>query len=149
MNHEQFIKELGSIFGFTGIGTDELSVEHAERAIINEVKALAAATDLEELRRMRCRTGAMTAEEGSKKCKSVLVPIPEFIFRSGGIYEFDPSHPEYGINEKGERCLSLDEHIVSAIQALWDAGIVTRSCCCGHGSGWGLVSILPVCGKPS
>lgn len=83
-----------------------------------------------------------------------LVPIPQFLFDHGGVkmredfsepdsdWGFDPTHPEYGINEAGEKCLRLDSCIVPIIKAMWAAGIVTVSCCCGHGSPHGVVSIL-------
>lgn len=64
-------------------------------------------------------------------CRSILVPIPDLVWPY--IVQFDPTHPEYGIDEQGRKCLRLDEHIVPAIKALWDAGIPTFSCCCGHG----------------
>lgn len=104
--------------------------------------------DEDELRHMRCRTASL-AGGGREGCEAVLVPIPDFVFEAGGIYEFDPEHPEYGLDEEGRRCLRLDVHIVPAIKTLWAAGIVTRSCCCGHGSGWGIVSVLPECGPSS
>ena len=31
--------------------------------------------------------------------------------------------------------ISIDECIVEQMQALWEAGIVTLACCCGHGEG--------------
>lgn len=72
---------------------------------------------------------------------AVLVPIPEFLFEQGGIYEFDPTHPEYGIDAEGRRCLALDPCIVPAIKALWEAGIVTISCCCGHAGRNGVITV--------
>lgn len=90
--------------------------------------------------------------------KSELVPIPQFLFDRGGVkmredftdsgidsdWGFDPTHPEYGINELGEKCFRLDQCIIPAVKALWDAGIVTISCCCGHDTktGEGVISIL-------
>lgn len=82
-----------------------------------------------------------------------LVPIPQFLWDHGGVkmressgtdddWGFDPTHPEYGINERGEKCLALDTCIVPAIQALWAAGVVTVSCCCGHGAPHGVISIM-------
>lgn len=82
-----------------------------------------------------------------------LVPIPQWLFDLGGVkmkerpddesdWGFDPTHPEYGFNDDGERCLRLDSCIVPAIKALWAAGIVTVSCCCGHDeSPHGVISI--------
>jgi len=69
--------------------------------------------------------------------QKMLVPIPDMLTVSG----FDPTHPEFGINDDGERCLNLDACIVPAVQALWDAGIVTESCCCGHGDAWGVIKV--------
>lgn len=90
--------------------------------------------------------------------ESELVPIPQFLFERGGVkmredftdrgidsdWGFDPTHPEYGTNDAGEMCLRLDRCIVPAVKALWAAGIVTVSCCCGHDnrSGDGVISIL-------
>lgn len=82
-----------------------------------------------------------------------LVPIPQLLWDQGGVkmregftapdsdWGFDPSHPEYGINDQGEKCLALDACIVPAVKALWGAGIVTISCCCGHGAPHGVISI--------
>lgn len=61
-----------------------------------------------------------------------LVPIPEHVWEQNGIHEFDPEHPEYGIDDQGQRCLMLDVCIIPAIRALWDAGVVTLASCCGH-----------------
>lgn len=73
--------------------------------------------------------------------RSELVPIPDLLWDAGAIYEFDPTHPEYGIDAEGRKCLALDACIVPAIKALWDAGVVTMSCCCGHGDPWGVITI--------
>lgn len=73
--------------------------------------------------------------------QSVLVPIPDLLWENNAIHDFDPSHPEYGINDRGERCLVLDACIVPAIKALWSAGFVTLSCCCGHGEPWGVITM--------
>jgi hypothetical protein len=70
--------------------------------------------------------------------EQVLVPIPEKIMPY--IYEWDPNHSEYGVNENGEKCLRLDKCIVPLIQKLWDGDFNTTSCCCGHGS-YGVVGL--------
>ena len=82
-----------------------------------------------------------------------LVPIPQLLWDHGGVkmrerhgddsdWGFDPTHPEYGINDAGEKCLRLDACIIPAIQALWAAGIVTVSCCCGHNNpAGGVISV--------
>ena len=70
-----------------------------------------------------------------------LIPIPEHLWKNNAVYSFDPEHPEYGLDEEGRRCLALDACIVPAVQQLWQAGIVTLSCCCGHGDPWGVITI--------
>lgn len=82
----------------------------------------------------------------TQKCETVLVPIPDLVWPF--IYKFDPTHPEYGIDEQGRKCLALDEHVAPAVQALWAAGIPTSSCCCGHGEkGYygGLIALPMAC----
>lgn len=69
--------------------------------------------------------------------ESTLVPIPDFITP----FEFDPSHPEYGIDEQGRRCFRIDSCIVPVLLAVWEAGFKTMGCCCGHGSGRGVISL--------
>lgn len=76
--------------------------------------------------------------------KTLLVPIPDFlvadykyIFDSA---DFGPSR-EFDIDGEGRQCFALDACIVPAVLALWDAGIRSTGCCCGHGSGHGMVSI--------
>lgn len=70
-----------------------------------------------------------------------LVPIPDLLWQAGAIYDFSPTHPEYGIDAEGRKCLAIDACIVPAIRTLWEAGVVTMSCCCGHGGGWGVITI--------
>ena len=41
--------------------------------------------------------------------------------------------PEGIAPERQNRQVSIDECIVPQIQALWEAGIQTLGCCCGHG----------------
>lgn len=67
-----------------------------------------------------------------------LVPIPDYL-RPG--VDFDATHPEFGIDEQGRECFSLDACIVPALEALWAAGVVTVGCCCGHGSRRGAISL--------
>lgn len=71
----------------------------------------------------------------------LLVPIPDWLEAVGGIHQFDPTHPEYGLDDQGRRCLRLDRCLVPAIEALWERRIVTTSCCCGHGEGPGSISL--------
>lgn len=77
--------------------------------------------------------------------RTKLVPIPEFlrsdyqdVFAAG---EAGPGR-EFDFDAEGRQCFALDECIVPAVQILWAAGIKTLGCCCGHGSGHGVVSIL-------
>ena len=69
--------------------------------------------------------------------KTLLMPIPPFIEP----FKFDPSHPEFGIDDEGRHCFAIDACIAPALQALWDAGIKTVGCCCGHGSGTGVIGL--------
>jgi hypothetical protein len=71
----------------------------------------------------------------------VLVPIPDLLWEADAIYEFDPTHPEYDIDDQGQRCLRLDSCLAPIVQRMWSAGIVTRSCCCGHGDTWPIVTV--------
>lgn len=75
-------------------------------------------------------------------CNEVeLVPIPEFL-RTDQIKDgLLSAHPEYGHNADGVACFQMDRCIVPAVKALWQAGIRTIGCCCGHGSGHGVISI--------
>jgi len=77
-------------------------------------------------------------------CKEYeLVSIPGFIRRDPEcVYEFDPKHPEYGLNELAEECFRIDRCIAPALKALWAAGIKTTGSCCGHGSGSGVIGLL-------
>lgn len=69
----------------------------------------------------------------------VMVPIPSLLedFRERA----DVAHPEYGHDLNGDVAFALDACIVPAVQALWEAGIRTIGCCCGHGSGHGVISL--------
>lgn len=82
-------------------------------------------------------------------CKThttILVPIPDFI-------KADPlcssaANPEvydggeYAIDSEGRQCFVIDACLVPAVQALWAAGIKTSGCCCGHGSGSGVIGLI-------
>lgn len=59
----------------------------------------------------------------------VLLPIPSHLWKNDAVPDEGAEHV---LNEAGEHCISVDECIVPAIRALWDAGIVTLSSCCGH-----------------
>lgn len=71
----------------------------------------------------------------------VLVPIPDLLWDRGAIFDFKPDHTEYDIDAQGRWCLRLDACIVPAVRALWQAGIATMSCCCGHGNAWGVITV--------
>jgi hypothetical protein len=74
-----------------------------------------------------------------------LVPIPDVLWESGEVAGFDPGHPEFGLDDQGRRCLALDTCIVPAVHALWAAGVITVSCCCGHSDGTnGVITIKTV-----
>jgi len=55
--------------------------------------------------------------------------------------DFDPTHPEYALDDHGNRCFRIDTCIVPALIAVWKAGFKTLGCCCGHGSGRGVISL--------
>jgi len=75
--------------------------------------------------------------------RSELVPIPDFMRNDPHcVFEFDPNHPEFGLDEEGRDCFRLDACIVPALLALWAKGIKTTGCCCGHGSGSGIIGLL-------
>lgn len=67
-----------------------------------------------------------------------LVPIPDHLRPE---VDFDATHPEFGIDAEGRECISMDACIAPAVEALWAARVVTFGCCCGHGSGKGVVSV--------
>lgn len=75
-----------------------------------------------------------------------LMPIPEFIkadplcSSASDLSVFDGC--EYAIDEQGRQCFVLDECIVPAVLALWEKGIKTSGCCCGHGSGSGVIGLI-------
>jgi hypothetical protein len=68
-----------------------------------------------------------------------MVPIPDLLADVRA--RADTAHPEYGHNDNGEVSLALDRCIVPAVKAVWAQGIRTIGCCCGHGSGHGVISI--------
>jgi hypothetical protein len=57
-----------------------------------------------------------------------LVPIPPLLWANNAVY---PEGAEHVVND-GEHYIPIDACIVPAVRALWDAGIVTLSSCCGH-----------------
>lgn len=68
-----------------------------------------------------------------------MVPIPDLL--ADARERFDAAHPEYGHGINGEPAFALDRCIVPAVKALWAQGIRTIGCCCGHGSGHGVISL--------
>ena len=78
---------------------------------------------------------------------STLVPIPPLLLPYYGPDSmFDPTHPEYGVDEQGRKCFVLDTCIVPALLAVWAAGMKTLGCCCGHGQRSGGVISLDTSG---
>ena len=71
--------------------------------------------------------------------ETTFVPIPAWATRSLSI--FDANHPEFGIDNQGRKCFAIDSCIAPALQAVWDAGFKTLGCCCGHGQGYGVISL--------
>lgn len=80
-------------------------------------------------------------------CQSrLLVTIPDFLRNEPLCSSADDptvfDGGEYAIDENGRQCFVLDECIVPAVLALWEKGIKTTCCCCGHGSGSGVIGLL-------
>ena len=74
--------------------------------------------------------------------RSELVPIPDFLITDDIRDSLNNAHPEYGhFPETNEPCFNLDACLVPAVKALWAIGVKTIGCCCGHGSGHGVISI--------
>lgn len=81
-----------------------------------------------------------------KQYSNVLLPIPQFILDDPlcssahvpGV--FDGS--EYAIDSEGRRCFVIDACLVPGLLALWEKGIKTAGCCCGHGSGSGVIGLI-------
>ena len=71
--------------------------------------------------------------------KGTLIPIPDGY--DWALANFDPTHPEYGLDDQGRKCFRIDSCIVPALLAVWAAGFKTLGCCCGHGQGNGVISI--------
>ena len=73
----------------------------------------------------------------------VLIPIPALLWNNNAVA---PLGAEHVLNDIGEHCILIDSCIVPAVKALWDAGIVTLSSCCGHAAPeedhpWGVLTI--------
>jgi hypothetical protein len=75
-----------------------------------------------------------------QKALGVLVPIPDFLWPHVH-FDFALTHPEFGIDEQGRRCLAVDECMVPALLALWEHEIPTISACCLHGTGEGVITL--------
>ena len=78
--------------------------------------------------------------------KSVLMPIPDFILAEPACHSAnDPTvftGDEYAIDKQGRKCFVVDACLVPALTVLWAAGIKTTGCCCGHGSGSGVIGLV-------
>jgi len=76
----------------------------------------------------------------------VLVPIPDFIMADPLCSSADNPEVfdggEYAIDDQGRQCFVIDECLVPALTALWAAGIKTSGCCCGHGTGSGVIGLI-------
>lgn len=68
-----------------------------------------------------------------------MVPIPDLLADVRG--RADIAHPEYGHDDNGEVAFAIDACIAPAVKALWAIGVRTLGCCCGHGSGHGVISV--------
>ncbi len=67
--------------------------------------------------------------------QAVLVPMPPWA------KNYEAGHPEFGLDSEGRRCFQIDACIANALKAVWAAGFKTSGCCCGHGSGRGVISL--------
>ena len=61
-------------------------------------------------------------------CKKVLLQTPEFI-----TYNSEP--------ERHKEVVSIDICISNEIEDLWNRGIKTTGCCCGHGRELGFIEV--------
>lgn len=73
---------------------------------------------------------------------TTLMPIPPLILDAYPAGWFKADHPEFGIDIEGRECLAIDSCIAPALALLWDAGIPTLGCCCGHGQSAGGIITL-------
>ena len=73
--------------------------------------------------------------------ETVSVPIPDFLMNRTVRAGLASAHPEYAHDDDGRPCFQLDRCIAPAVKALWKAGVRTLGCCCGHGSGHGVISV--------
>ena len=53
--------------------------------------------------------------------------------------------PAFVRPDKEKRTVSIDKCIVPVIEGLWDAGVYTLGCCCGHGKENPSVVLSTVC----
>ena len=81
--------------------------------------------------------------------RKVLIPIPDFIkvdplcsSASDPEVFHQQELPEYAVDSEGRECFVIDECLAPALLALWEKGIKTTGCCCGHGSGSGMIGLL-------
>lgn len=80
--------------------------------------------------------------------RRTLLRIPQFILDDPAcssaddpsVFTGEPS-AEYAINHNGHKCFVVDACLVPALTALWLLGIKTTGCCCGHGSGSGMIGL--------
>jgi hypothetical protein len=79
-----------------------------------------------------------------------LLPIPEFIKRDplcvGDLSRVEAHAKdccgEFATDAEGRLCFVVDSCLVPALLALWEKGIKTTGCCCGHGSGSGVLGLV-------
>jgi hypothetical protein len=72
-----------------------------------------------------------------------LVRIPDWLKEDPLCYSgISPDGGEVTIDGQGRECLVIDSCLVLALRALWAAGVKTTTCCCGHGTGSGVIGIL-------
>jgi hypothetical protein len=78
--------------------------------------------------------------------ETVSVPIPDFIKADPLCSSADRPEVfdggEYVIDEEGRQCFVIDACLVPALQVLWAVGIKTSGCCCGHGTGSGVIGLI-------
>lgn len=73
---------------------------------------------------------------------AILVPIPEWDVHGRSVAAHaGEDNLEFGRDEHGQSCYKMDACIVPALEAVWAAGFKTLGCCCGHGSGRGVISL--------
>lgn len=63
----------------------------------------------------------------------IIVRCEEISFGTGGCAYFIYLPWKVGRNSEENKCVSVDKCLLPEIIKLWESGIKTTGCCCGHG----------------